>query len=305
MRGLKTPATLPRLDRRSLLQYGGAISCLTLLQPLTEALAAGARLPSRVVSIGGALTEMVYALGAAPQLAGVDTTSLFPQAATKLPSVGYARALSVEGILSLAPDLILATEDAGPPDVIRKLQSAKVNVAILPANHQFEGMLTRFQAVGKLLGKEALANKQIQQLKADWAAARTQITTGTRSKKKVLFVLSHGPSQIMVGGKETSADAMLDYVGMDNAMGNVSGYKPMTTEAVIAAQPDIVLFTSQGLSAIGGVNGALKLPGIAQTPAGKSQRIVSQEAMLMLGFGPRMPQALQALDQVLQQSLKA
>ena len=112
----------------------------------------------------------------------------------------------------------------------------------------------------------------------------------------------------MVGGRETGADAMLAYAGAVNVMGgsaSFAGYKPLTPEAVIAARPDIVLVTDQGLKASGGVDGILKLPGLAQTPAGRTHRIVSQEAMLLLGFGPRMPQALMELDAAFAKAMAA
>ena len=125
---------------------------------------------------------------------------------------------------------------------------------------------------------------------------------------RVLFILAHAPNQVMVGGRETGADAMLAYAGAVNVMGGqggFAGYKPLTPEAVIAARPDVVLVTDQGLKASGGVDGILTLPGLAQTPAGKQHRIVSQEAMLLLGFGPRMPQALADLDAAFAKAMAA
>lgn len=253
-------------------------------------------MPRRIVSIGGALTEIVYALGASGELVGVDTTSLYPNAATRLPSVGYARTLSSEGILALAPTQVVATEDAGPPAVLRQIISAGVPVAILAANHRFEGVLDRVARMGDLLGCADAAAKLIDGLKADWQRVRQPILARKASPLRVLFVLSHSPNQIMVGGKGSSAEAMLEYVGARNAVQGFEGFKPLTPEAVIAAQPDVVLFTEQGLRAIGGVDSALKLPGLDHTPAGQRRRIIALEAIFLLGFGPRLPSALVALD---------
>ena len=122
---------------------------------------------------------------------------------------------------------------------------------------------------------------------------------------RVLFILSHSMSQIMVAGQETSADAMLRYAGARNAMQGFTGFKPLTPEAVIAAQPDIILLTDLGLKAAGSKAAILKLPGLAQTPAGRKQRIVSMETMLLLGFGPRLPLALKELDRSLQSAMQA
>ena len=114
---------------------------------------------------------------------------------------------------------------------------------------------------------------------------------------KVLFVLSHAAAQVMVGGDGPSAQAMIEYAGAANALTGVAGYKPLTPEAAIAAAPDLLLLTDQGLQAAGGIDGFLRLPGLAETPAGRARRVVSMEAMLLLGFGPRLPLALKQLDE--------
>ncbi|MGC4060329.1 MAG: ABC transporter substrate-binding protein [Aquabacterium sp.] len=260
----------------------------------------------RIVAAGGAITETLFALDAAPQLVGVDTTSLYPQAAQKLPSVGYMRTLSAEGVLSLAPTHLIATEDAGPPAVLRQLGDAGVKVVVLDDGHRFEGMVQRVGKVGALLGKEAQANAIVAGLKRDWAAAQAQADEGRAQRERllkgrpmrVLFVLAHSMSQVMVAGTDCAAHSMIQYIGAHNAMGSAfAGYKPLTAEAAIAAAPDVILATDQGLKAAGGVNGLLRLPGLADTPAGRAQRVVSLEALFMLGFGPRMPQALHQLSE--------
>ena len=265
----------------------------------------------RIVSIGSALTEMVFAIGAEPKLVGIDTTSLYPEAVRKLPNVGYARALSAEGVLALAPTQVIATEDAGPPAVLRQIGAAGVPVAILSANHRFEGVLERLQRVGELTARVPQAAALAQQLREDWAraqaavAARAAGRTNTQAAARVLFVLSHSPSQVMVAGAGTSAEAMIEYAGAVNALSGFKGYKPLTPEAVIAARPDLILATDQGLQAAGGAAGMLRLPGLAQTPAGRPQRIVALEATWLLGFGPRLPAALQQLDAAIAAALKA
>lgn len=285
--------------RRQFLQQAGALG-ITALLPQSLVWAADTEPASqRIVSIGGALTEMIYALGASQTLVGVDTTSLFPAAATRLPSVGYARTLSSEGILALAPTLVVATEDAGPPAVLRQVQAAGVPLSILAAHDRFEGVVARMQQLGRLLDRTPAATQCADKLKADWQRVRAPILARKGQGPRVLFVLSHAPGQVMVGGQGSSAEAMLHYVGARNAVQGFQGFKPLTPEAVIAAQPEVVLFTEQGLAVVGGVEGALRLPGLAQTPAGEHRRIVALEAMFMLGFGPRLPQAVAALDQLL------
>jgi iron complex transport system substrate-binding protein len=281
--------------RRRVLHGAGA---LLLAAAGGAATAARAATPqrSRIVSVGGALTETLYALGAQSEIVGVDTTSLAPDAARLLPSVGYARALSAEGVLSLAPTLVVATEDAGPPAVLRQIEAARVPVAVLDSDHRFEGVLARTTKLGELVGRGAQAQALVQQLQADWQAALARVA-GRRPNPplKLMFVLSHAMNQVRMAGRDTAADAMIGYAGAANAFGGVSGYKPLTPEAAIAAAPDVLLATDQGLEAAGGVDGLLRLPGLAQTPAGRGRRVIALEAMWLLGFGPRLPQALAAL----------
>lgn len=262
----------------------------------------------RIVSVGGALTEIIYALEAQGELVGVDTTSLYPAVAQQLPQVGYARTLSAEGVLSLAPTQLIATEEAGPQAVLRQVRDAGVPVAVLSANNKFEGLLARVQQVGQITGRPDPAARLAQTLLQQWGGALGKVGQRSHAPVRVLFILAHAPNQVMVGGRETGADAMLAYAGAVNVMGGqggFSGYKPLTPEAVIAARPDLVLVTDQGLKASGGVDGILKLPGLAQTPAGRKHRIVSLEAMLLLGFGPRMPKALSELDAAFAKAMTA
>lgn len=288
----------------------GALALATPMQVLaavTDAAKPQAK-ARRIVSVGGALTEIVYALEAQGELVGVDTTSLYPAVARQLPQVGYARTLSAEGVLSLAPTQLIATEEAGPQAVLRQVREAGVPVAVLSANNQFEGLLERVKQVGRITGRAEPAARLAQSLQQQWRGALAKVQQRQHAPVRVLFILAHAPNQVMVGGRETGADAMLAYAGAVNVMGGqggFAGYKPLTPEAVIAAQPDIVLVTDQGLKASGGVDGILKLPGLAQTPAGRKQRIVSQEAMLLLGFGPRMPLALAELDAAFAKAMAA
>ena len=288
----------------------GALALAAPMQVLAAVADAGKPLQKarRIVSVGGALTEIVYALDAQGELVGVDTTSLYPAVAQKLPQVGYARTLSAEGVLSLAPTQLIATEEAGPQAVLRQVRDAGVPVAVLNANNKFEGLLERVKQVGQITGRPEPAARLAQALQQQWSGAVARVRQRSHAPARALFILAHAPNQVMVGGRETGADAMLAYAGAVNVMGGqggVSGYKPLTPEAVIAARPDIVLVTDQGLKASGGVDGILKLPGLAQTPAGRKHRIVSLEAMLLLGFGPRMPQALAELDAAFAKAMAA
>lgn len=246
----------------------------------------------RIVSVGGAVTETVYALNAQSQLVGVDTTSLFPEVATRLPQVGYARTLAAEGVLALAPQLLLASGEAGPPQVLEQLKRAGVRVEVLDEQHRFDGVVERSRRIGVLCGRPAEAARLVERLQQDWAA-RPRPPAG--ATPRVLFVLAHAAGSLRVAGEGTAADAMLTLAGARNALAGVQGYKPLAAEAALQAAPDVILCTDQGLQAQGGMDGLLRAPGIALTPAGRARRVVSMEALLLLGFGPRLPQAVAEL----------
>jgi len=296
-------------QRRLALKQLAGIAGASMLAPW--ATAATGKGKQRIISVGGAITEIIFALNANNDLVAVDTTSNFPESVQKLPNVGYARALSAEGVLALAPTQIIASEDAGPPAVIRQLSSSGIPLAVLPAHHKFEGVLDRIRQIGELTGTQAQAATLMQGLQQEWAKVRTPIEQRKSKVPKAVFILAHAPNQIMVAGRETAAHAVLEYAGASNALtaangGNgFSGYKPLTPEAMIAAQPDIILVTDQGLKASGGIDSVLKLPGVEQTPAGRKRRVLSQEAMLMLGFGPRLPIAISQLDSAITRAMQA
>jgi iron complex transport system substrate-binding protein len=257
----------------------------------------------RLISIGGALTEIIYLLKADAELVGVDTTSIYPTAATRLPNVGYARSLSTEGILALRPTQLIATADAGPPIVIRQIGDAGIPASILPSGHQFVDVINRVRTIGRLVHKTDSAEALASRLLLEWNTTQKRVANSKLNSTRVLFILSQNPSQLMVGGEKTSAAAMIAYAGARNAISGLSGFKPLTPEAVIAANPDVLLLTDQGMKAVGGIGGVLRFPGVNQTRAGKEQNIVSLEAMYLLGFGPRMPLAVAELNLLLQQAM--
>jgi iron complex transport system substrate-binding protein len=290
-------------DRRNILvKSASAAGWMTLgLDALAQYPTATSTSAMRLISIGGALTEIVYLLKANTQLVGVDTTSIYPTAATSLPNVGYARSLSAEGILALRPTQVVATEDAGPPMVLKQIIDAQIPLTILPSGYQFKDLSDRVGIIGRLVHKTDSAQALASQLALEWKNTQECVAYSKYKNIRTLFILSQNPSQLMVGGAKTSADAMIAYAGAHNAIAGFSGFKPLTPEAVIAANPDVILLTDQGMKAVGGIGGVLRFPGISQTRAGKEQKVISLEAMYLLGFGPRMPLAVAELNQLLQQ----
>jgi iron complex transport system substrate-binding protein len=257
----------------------------------------------RVVAIGGAITEIVYRLGADAHLVAVDTTSQYPpQALTRLPNVGYMRALSAEGILALHPSVVIADAESGPPAALAQIKAAGTPIVILHRDTSPAGIVYKIRAVARLLGRDDEGEALAAAFEADMAAL-AQAIAAARHKPRVLFVLNVARGAPMVAGTDTAADEMIALAGGVNAIRGYRGYKPMSPEAAIAARPDVILTTSPGLQAAGGEESLLRRPDLAQTPAGKNRRLVSMDPLLLLGLGPRTPVAVRTLAAALHPGL--
>ena len=256
---------------------------LTFILVLFPALAPAEQ---RIISVGGAITETIYALGQESKLIGSDTTSYYPLAAANLPKVGYQRALSTEGILSLRPDLILATEDAGPPAVIKQLMATGVHIRTLKSAKTLDDVVSNITQLGQVLGASKTAGILIESLEASLKTLNAT-KESQKHKLKVLFLMNHGAGAPMVAGRDTSADSIISLAGAENVVRDYERYKPLTPEAAANYAPDAIIVSTQTFEQIGGAEKLLALPGLGLTPAGQSGRIVTMDALLLLGFGPR------------------
>ncbi|WP_296339811.1 ABC transporter substrate-binding protein [Reyranella sp.] len=265
-------------------------------------LTARAQTPPRIVSVGSALTEIVYALGAEGLLVGIDTTSLYPAAARALPQVGYMRALSAEGVLSLKPTLVIATTAAGPATTLDQLRATGVEVLVLPDHYDYDSVIAKIAAVGRLTDKTAEADAMIARGRADMAELTKKLATAT-NKPRVLFLLSMGGGAPQAAGRDTAADGIIRLAGGTNAIDGYAGYRPLTPEAVLASRADFVLVTRQTVQAMGGIEAILDQPALHRTPAGRAGKVLQFDALLLLGFGPRTPQAAQDLASALHPEL--
>ena len=290
------------LSRRAALRLfslpAGFAACALSAPAVWSQTLATARQP-RIVSVNGAMTEIVFALGAGSQLAGTDTTSLFPDAALRTPKVGYMRQLSAEGLLSLKPDTVIGTTEAGPGVVMDQLRSAGVNVALVEADHTWAEVQRKVAAVGQATARGAEARALQARLDADWAGVQTTVARQRGRKPRAIFILSHAATP-QVAGRQTAADAMLDYAGYVNAFTQgasraFAGYRPMTAEALVSAAPEVIVTTTQGIEASGGLEKFWSRPGLALTPAYRQRSLVALDALYLIGFGPRLPQAVAEL----------
>jgi iron complex transport system substrate-binding protein len=245
--------------------------------------------PERLVAVGGAVNEIVYALGAEDLLVGNCVSSYYPPEAAKLPKVGYQRMLPAEGIISLNPDLVILTDKAGPPAVIQQLESTGVDVLKVPASESFEGILETIQAIGTKLERTEQADELIARLNSEKAALDAELAN-QQTAPKVLFILTHGGAP-SVGGAGTAADAMIELSGAENVATAFEGYKPLSPEELIELAPDYVLSSKTGVGSGETSDAILKIPGVALTPAGRNNQIIVMDSLLLLGFGPRTVEA--------------
>lgn len=268
----------------------------------TAALPANAQQPPRIVSVGSSITEIVYALGAEKLLVGVDTTSLYPEAARKLPQVGYMRALSAEGVLSLKPTLIIATTAAGPAGALDQLKATGIEIMILPDHYDYDSVVTKIAAIGKVTGKVSEADALIDRGRSAMQSLAERLAT-VKSHPRVLFLLSMTGGAPQAAGRDTAAAGIIKLAGGVNAVDGYAGYRPLTPESVIASRADYVLVTRQTVDAMGGKQAILDQPSLNRTPAGKAGRIIEFDTLLLLGFGPRTPQAARELAMALHPDL--
>ncbi len=261
--------------------------CFLLAGPV---LASAEEATGRIVSVGGAVTEILFAIGAGDRVVGNDTTSYFPPAAAKLPKVGYMRALPAEGVLSLKPDSVIMTTDAGPGPVLEQIKAVGVKGITVKAAMSLEETLDNIQQISRAVGKTDAGKALVEKLSTDLAALEKKI--GTAGKKpRVLFVMQHGGSPMMTAGTNTSAAGIIELAGGINAVTGFEGYKPLTAEAAVAQKPDYILVTSHSVKSLGGAEQVLKAPGLSLTPAGKTGNVIEMDTLLLLGFGPRTVEA--------------
>ena len=266
-----------------------ALMVLAISTPTTAA--------DRVLSVGGSVTEIVYALGEGDRLVARDSTSSFPDSAVKLPDVGYMRALAPEGVLSVNPDLIIAEEGSGPQETIDVLREAQIDFVTIPDGFSAEAVQIKIEAVAKALGVEdkgkELADKTLSSIKA------AALDATREDRKRVIFILSTRGGRILASGTNTAADGIIALAGATNVISDFEGYKPLTDEAVLAAAPDVILMMDRGGNHSAADDELLTMPSIAGTPAAETRSILRMNGLLLLGFGPRTGEAITALNKAL------
>ncbi len=254
--------------------------------------------PERIVSLNGTVTEILCGLGLQSQIVGVDVTSTYPAAMEKVTKVGHNRNIGAEAVLALQPTLIVGTKSATgmdiKPELIRQFEQAGVKTLFFEQTHSVAGARKLIQDVGAAFRKPAQATALIRKLDVDLAGVRKPAKA-----KKILFIYARGAGNMMVAGEHTPVDQLITLAGGQNAVTGFDSFKPLTAEALVSANPDAILLFSSGLESLGGMSGLLKVPGVAQTNAGRSKAVIEMDGQLMTGFSPRLGLAVQELSRKL------
>lgn len=242
--------------------------------------------PARIVSIGGAITEILYALGLENRLAGVDSTSLYPVAALRdKPNVGYMRQLSAEGVLGLNPSLVLAMQGSGPKETIDVLEAAKVPLVLVPETFSEAGLVDKIKLVGHAMGADQRAECLSATVTGDLSHLR-ELRARVTKPVRVMFVMSLLSGRAMAAGQKTAANEIIQLAGAVNAIDGYDGYKIINDEAIVAAKPDVVLTIQRGKDSVD-ADAVYAHPAFAMTPAAANKTFISMEGLYLLGFGPR------------------
>ena len=240
---------------------------------------------SNVVVAGGSITETIYYLGHQSKISAVDRTSRYPIEAKKLPSIGYVRNLSVEGVLSLNPSIVIGENDMGPSTVVDKIISSGIDLRIIPEIQTTEGIYKKVKCINSIFPKSKFSQKKIQSLKE--SIKNLQILRNKSNPKKVMVILSIFGSSPIVAGKDTSGNSFIKILNLKNIANNFSGWKAVGIEHITKMNPDVILITKRGSR---GYDNPQKLANsqiFKYTNAAKKKNIFILDGLAMLGFSPR------------------
>lgn len=253
----------------------------------------------KIVSLNGAVTEIVAALGHEKEIVGVDITSTYPESLkSTAKDLGHVRQISIEAIMAMQPTLILATEKDMSPELLEKIKKSGIEAHVFKQDFTVDGtkkLIADVAGVLKHPDYKALENKIDADLKNVKPIAKSP---------KVLFIYARGANMLMVSGKNTPVDQVISLADAQNAITEFDDFKPLTPEALIKGNPDVILMFDSGLGSVGGPQGVLKITGVDKTNAGKNKKIISMDGGLLSGFGPRVGEAAVELNTLLQENAK-
>ena len=266
---------------------GIAISIIFFLAGYVHSDCSPAKDPSRIAVAGGSITELIYLLKKDSQIIAVDTTSNYPKQTSGLPSIGYVRNLSAEGILSLKPTLILGEHDMGPPEVLNQLEKVRFEVKRIEERQSAMGIVEKFECIAKILNVPTSESEYLKENLLAFATNLEEIRSVGTKRPRVALILSFIDGSPILAGNATSGDGVLKMIGATNVFSDIDGWKPATRESLLAKNPDYIVITERGLKAQGGMAGLEKNPVLRLTSAVKEKNVYALDGMALLGFGPR------------------
>jgi iron complex transport system substrate-binding protein len=253
---------------------------------------------NKIVTLSGGVTEIISALGHEKEIVGYDVTSTYPESLkATAKDLGHVRSMTIEPIMAVQPTLVLASNKDVNPELLGKIKASGIKAEVFDQEFTVEGTKKLIEQVAKALG-----NTDYQKLNDKIDADLKQIQPIAK-KPKVLFIYARG-NMLMVSGTKTPMDALIGLAGGQNAVTDFEDFKPLTPEAVVKANPDVLFFFSTGLQGAGGNEGALKMPGVSQTNAGKNKKIIAMDGGLVSSFGPRLGEAAVGLNKLLIENTK-
>lgn len=264
---------------------------LSLLSALPLAFIAPTTIAAeRIVSLGGSVTEIIYALKQEKNLVGIDSSSIYPDATQRLPKVGYYRSIPVEGIAALAPSLILSSEIAGPKKSLDALAKLGIQIQTIPDRPSLESLYQRIQIIADILNMSEDGKQLLNKTKQDIHSA----TILPAQKLDTIFIINRTGS-LMAAGSETSIDEIMKLAGVNNIFAHQKGFKPVATESLASAKPELIIITKFSVQDSGDIDRLKSLPALIDSPAVKNNRILVLDDLLAMTLGPRTGDAIRQI----------
>ncbi len=248
---------------------------------------------SRIVTLTGDLTEIVFELGLGDQVVAIDVTTTFPEAAIDLPVIGFAQQLAAEPVLAFTPTLVIGDMTIAPPEAIQQIRDAGIAVVLFENPTSLDGIADKISLVADVLDVADAGAALAASVQADIDAA-VALAAGAAEQPTIAYIYVRGPQTVLLFGQGMPTQAMIEGANAVDAgvVAGVFGAVPLTPEALVAAAPDVIVLPEAGLAALGGIEALIAIPGIAETPAGQAEAFLSYDEAFFFNFGPRVGQAL-------------
>lgn len=246
--------------------------------------------PQRIAVAGGSITEILYLLGEEQRIVGVDSTSQFPKEAKSLPSLGYVRNISTEGVLSLEPDLLLGEADAGPPKNLEQIKAVGVKTLILTEDNTIDAIKQKITQVAEVIGVEHKGQQLIQDIQIDLDALDYAKQNIKSQAPRIMFLLSLTQGGPLAAGNHTSAHTAIMEAGGINVLEDTQGWTKLSPEGASSLNPDVIVVMNREADTL--IKDVKALPHFGLTNAVKNEQIFTIDGSYLLGFGPRTPQAI-------------